>query len=56
MKKSQIIAFRYLTKKAGKESYEMLRMADVNNNEDDGVVHAVGVGFTNIDEVYGDDL
>lgn len=56
LKKSQIIAFRYLTKKAGKESYEMLRMADVNNNEDDGVVHAVGVGFTNIDEEMRDSL
>ena len=56
LKKSQIIAFRYLTKKDGKESYEMLRMADVNNNEDDGVVHAVGVGFTNIDEEMRDSL
>ena len=47
-----MIALRYLVKKDGEERYEMLRMADVKNNrdEEDKTIHAVGVGFTNIDE------
>jgi len=46
-----IIAYRYLARRDGKEYYEMLRMAGVRHPEDrnDHLVHAVGVGFTVID-------
>ncbi|MCR5397171.1 MAG: response regulator [Lachnospiraceae bacterium] len=58
LKTNTIIAFRYLTKKDGMESYEMLRMADVNRGGESGSdkVHAVGVGFTDIDEEMRDSL
>ena len=51
LKKQPIIALRYLVSKDGAESYEMLRMADVNPEEtaEDQIIHAVGVGFTDID-------
>ena len=52
LEKEKIIALRYLTVgKNGQETYEMLRMAGVRNAEDrdDHTVHAVGVGFTDID-------
>lgn len=47
-----IIAYRYLTLRDGVERYEMLRMAGVRHAEDrdDHIVHAVGVGFTDIDK------
>ena len=47
-----IIAYRYLVRRYGKETYEMLRMAGVRHAEDrtDHIVHAVGVGFSDIDE------
>ncbi len=46
-----IIAYRYLIRRGGKESYEMLRMAGVRHPADreDHIVHAVGLGFTDID-------
>ena len=46
-----IIAFRYLIHKNGTDSYEMLRIAGVRHPEDrnDKLIHAIGVGFTNID-------
>ena len=46
-----IIAFRYLVRHGGTETYEMLRMAGVRHpaDRDDHIVHAVGLGFTNID-------
>ncbi len=46
-----IIAFRYLVHRNGKDYYEMIRMAGVRHAEDrdDHIVHAVGLGFTNID-------
>ena len=46
-----IIACRYLAERNGEKYYEMLRMADVRHNEgrSDHLVHAVGVGFTDID-------
>lgn len=46
-----IIAFRYLAHRNGKEYYEMLRMAGVRHPADreDHIVHAVGIGFTVID-------
>ena len=52
LEKETIIALRYLTVgKNGQETYEMLRMAGVRHAEDrdDHIVHAVGVGFTDID-------
>ena len=47
-----IIAYRYLARRNGIEYYEMLRMAGVRHpaDRDDNIVHAVGVGFTVIDE------
>ena len=46
-----IIAFRYLVHRGGRDRYEMLRMAGVRRpgDRDDHTVHAVGVGFTEID-------
>ena len=46
-----IIAYRYLVRRGGRESYEMLRMAGVRHpaDRDDHIVHAVGLGFTDID-------
>ncbi|MBE5996836.1 MAG: response regulator [Lachnospiraceae bacterium] len=46
-----IITYRYLLRRDGKETYEMLRMAGVRHAKDRGdhIVHAVGVGFTDID-------
>ncbi len=53
-----IIAFRYLVKRDGQESYEMLRMAGVRRPEDrdDHVVHAVGIGFSDVDKQTRDTL
>ena len=46
-----IISYRYLRIVDGVESYEMLRMAGVRRPEDrdDHLVHAIGVGFSDID-------
>ena len=46
-----ILTYRYLTVYQGRESYEMLRMAGVRHaqDRDDHIVHAIGVGFTDID-------
>ena len=48
----QIIAYRFLELNDGKESYAMLRMAGVRHPEDrdDHIVHAIVVGFSDIDE------
>ncbi len=47
-----LIAYRYLSIKDGRESYEMIRMAGVRRVEDrdDHIVHSIGVGFTDVDE------
>lgn len=47
-----IIAYRYLARRNGKEYYEMIRMAGVRHPGDrlDHKVHAIGMGFTNIDK------
>ncbi len=47
----QLIAFRYLARRNGKEYYEMIRMAGVRHaeNREDHIVHAVGLGLTVID-------
>ena len=52
LEKQLIITYRYLIKRNGVESYEMLRMAGVRRPEDRGdhIVHAIGVGFTDIDQ------
>ena len=46
-----IITYRYLARRNGAEYYEMLRMAGVRHpgERDDHIVHAIGMGFTNID-------
>lgn len=51
LEKELILAYRYLIVRNGEESYEMLRVAGVRHAEDrdDHIVHAIGVGFTNID-------
>ena len=53
-----IIAYRYLIRRGGKESYEMLRMAGVRHPADreDHIVHAVGMGFTDIDSEMRENL
>ena len=47
----RIIAYRYLAVRDGKEYYEMIRVAGVRRAEDrdDHMVHAVGLGLTEID-------
>lgn len=54
----RIISYRYLIVRDGRESYEMLRMAGVRHAEDrdDHMIHAVGVGFTDIDKDMRDSL
>ena len=49
--KQPVIAYRYLSTAEGKELYTMLRMAGVRHVEDraDHRVHAIGLGFTDID-------
>ncbi|MBR2528722.1 MAG: response regulator [Blautia sp.] len=49
--KEAMISLRYLTDKDGVEEYEMLRIAGVRTIEDreDHIVHAIGVGFSNVD-------
>ncbi len=49
--REQLIAFRYLAQRDGREYYEMIRMAGVRHAEDrdDHIVHAVGLGLTVID-------
>ena len=46
-----LIAYRYLSIKNGRESYEMIRVAGVRRLEDreDHMVHSIGVGFTDVD-------
>ncbi len=58
LKKNSLIAYRYLVNRNGVESYEMLRMAGVRQikNRTDNLIHAVGVGFSNIDEEMRRDL
>ena len=46
-----ILAYRYLAKRAGKEYYEMIRVAGVRNKTERGEDHVreIGLGFTVID-------
>ena len=50
--KQPVITYRFLEMRDGTESYAMLRIAGVRHIEDrpDHLVHAIGVGFTDIDE------
>ena len=50
--KQPLIVYRFLEIRDGKESYAALRIAGVRHLEDrkDHAVHAIGVGFTDIDE------
>ena len=52
LEQSAVISYRYLMNRNGQETYEMLRMAGVRHAEDrdDHMVHAVGVGFTDVDQ------
>ena len=52
LENERIITFRYMIKRGGLESYEMVRMAGVRHPEDrtDGILHAIGMGFTDVDE------
>ena len=56
--RENMVSYRYLARRNGREYYEMLRMAGVRHKEDrdDNIVHAVGVGFTVIDAQMRDDL
>ena len=49
--KDPILAYRYLARRAGKEYYEMIRVAGVRNigQRGDDKVRAIGLGFTVID-------
>lgn len=51
LKESPIIAFRYLINVNGKESWEVVRFADVRSSEDsdDTQVHNVGACFADVD-------
>ncbi len=46
-----IIAYRYLAHRNGRDYYEMIRMAGVRHaiDRDDHIVHAIGLGLTDID-------
>ncbi|MDO5297493.1 MAG: response regulator [bacterium] len=52
LKAQQVISYRFLEVHGGKETYTMLRMAGVRHPEDrtDQKIHAIGVGFSDIDE------
>ena len=58
LKKQQVISYRFLELQDGRESYAMLRMAGVRRPEDrpDQMVHAIGVGFSDIDEAMRRDM
>ncbi len=49
--KERIISFQYMITRNNTEYYEMIRIAGVRHPEDrdDNLVHAVGVGFTDVD-------
>lgn len=58
LEKELILSYRYLTVRNGREAYEMLRMAGVRHAQDreDHTVHAIGVGFTDIDREMRDSM
>ena len=54
----EIISYRYLAQREGREYYEMIRAAGVRHAEDrdDHRVHAIGLGLTVIDEEMRDSM
>ena len=54
----EIISYRYLAQREGREYYEMIRAAGVRHAEDrdDNKVHAIGLGLTVIDEEMRDSM
>ena len=58
LEENRLITYRYLVRRDGREFYEMLRMAGVRliENRTDHKVHAIGVGFTNIDTEMRDEM
>lgn len=52
LSRENIITYRYLVNRYGHEYYEMFRMAGVRHttDRDDNIVHAIGAGFTVIDQ------
>ena len=47
LKLTNIISYRYLATQNNRKYYEMIRVAKIDDNEE---IHAVGVGFANVDE------
>ena len=58
LKKDSVITYRYLSRRKGKESYEMIRMAGVRKPGEDleKSIHVVGISITDIDSEMRDDL
>ena len=50
----KILVYRYLVHRCGMDYYEMIRIAGVRHaaDRDDNIVHAVGLGLTDIDEEF----
>ena len=51
LEKERLISYLYTVRRGGAESYETVRFAGVRHPEDrdDHIVHAVGMGFTDVD-------
>ncbi len=51
LEKERIVTFRYMIDRNGQSTYEMVRMAGVRHPEDreDHLVHAIGMGFADVD-------
>ena len=51
LKSERVISYRYMVRRHGHESYEMIRFAGVRHPEDrdDHIVHSVGACFTDVD-------
>ena len=47
LRSTNIISYRYLAAQNNRKYYEMIRVAKIDDNEE---IHAVGVGFANVDE------
>ncbi|MBR5914426.1 MAG: response regulator [Selenomonadaceae bacterium] len=59
LKKNFVIYYRYLVRKDGVESYEMLKMARVkkkNETGDEKLIQTIGVGFIDIDDEMKDSM
>ena len=56
LQKNALIALRYMVIREGKESYEMLRMAGVRDDENGEQIRIIGVGFSDIDDEMRDSL